>query len=182
MCSHLRGGNFLTLSWFLSHYNGFFLESVACFHAMEYQHWHSALVLMGEKLMAKAWQIEKQNIVWNFQKFILLITTKFKSIWGWWWGGGSRDDAADDIRDKESSLRFGDYARVARGPFEGYFAAIIEEAVDDLKIQYFKEKHGKPHGKYSILAESENEKEWRPRSDLGKIEPDIDWQGRFAFE
>ena len=94
---------------------------------------------------------------------------------------GSRDGAADDIRDKESSLRFGDYARVARGPFEGYFAAIIEEADDELKIQYFKEKHGKPHGKYWVLAESENEKEWSPRSDLEKIQPDIDWRGRFAL-
>ena len=69
--------------------------------------------------------------------------------------------------------------RVARGPFEGYFSAIIEEADDVLNIQYFKEKL---HGKYWVLAESENEKEWRPRSDLGKIEPDIDWRGRFAFE
>ena len=70
----------------------------------------------------------------------------------------------------------GDYVQITKGMFLGYYASLIEEGyADELEIQYFAEKEGKPHGRYWVLMEHDYDS--RPKCDLKKVEPQIDWRG-----
>ena len=79
----------------------------------------------------------------------------------------------------EENILQGDYVKIVKEPFVGYFASVLEVIGDELELHYFQEKEGKPHGKYWVLAE--NDLECRPKRELQKVEPQIDWRGRFVF-
>ena len=83
------------------------------------------------------------------------------------------------VETKGEDISQGEYVKVVEEPFLCYFASVLEVIGDELELHYFQEKEGKPHGKYWVLAE--NDFVCRPRREFKKVEPQIDWRGRFVF-
>lgn len=73
----------------------------------------------------------------------------------------------------------GVFVEVIKGNFVGYFASVLEKVENDYKIQYFKQRKSKQHGNYWVF--SNNDHDIRSADELKRVEPEIDWRGRFFF-
>ena len=72
-------------------------------------------------------------------------------------------------------LRPGDYVKVIKGDFAGYYASVEENASNDLfHIQYFKSQFGK----YVV---NEGDTVIRDKVDLQVVSAEIDGRSRFTF-
>ena len=82
----------------------------------------------------------------------------------------SMDDESNNNSGGEEVIRPGDYVKIIRGNFSGYFAIVDPEQTDgeEISITYFAEKQG-THGKYWVLNEIGGDA--RFSTDLSKVEP-----------
>ena len=75
----------------------------------------------------------------------------------------------------------GDYVKIMKGTFKEFFGVALGDSYgDEVEINYFKEMHGKPYGRYWVLEP--NDKDSRTNDEVQKVEPNlIDGRGRFVF-
>ena len=75
-------------------------------------------------------------------------------------------DDGDNAEKVEEKFRQGDYVKVVNGRFSNFYAIVTDRLEDgDVNIRYFKEKGGKPHGKYYVVTVSKNEEDTRAPQD-----------------